>query len=336
MSLTHSDRLQLIAYFRRVWVSQNPCLFGPNWKCGQEASLRLIHFLISLRVLGESPADLDEESKNFVRNHLMRIRPTLSYAKGQKNNHWISEAAGLVIGGVWLGAEGEEFVVKGSSELRLAFETLFNVDGTFAQSSINYLKHALTLIAIVRLELAKENRDFAFADRPKIVRSLELFRLFSRGSPTTHNFGANDGTEPLGLSGESFLDLRVYQAFFDLSFRGEIYSGDHENMIAICKTYSSLGKELESGIFGDTPKLPSLENRFIIYPKGGLAFYIRKKYQVLIRLPAFAFKPSQDDVGHFDMILNGIDLASDAGTYSYFCDPRIFNYFRCGLAQYSV
>ena len=85
-------------------------------------------------------------------------------------------------------------------------------------------------------------------------------------------------------------------------------------MTAICKTYSSLGKELESGIFGDTPKLPSLENRFIIYPKGGLAFYIREKYQVLIRLPAFAFKPSQDDVGHFDRL-----IASDAGTYSYFC-----------------
>ena len=97
----------------KIWKIQNPFLRGPNWKCGQEVSLRLIHYLISLRLLDCGNSQIDEEQKLFVFQHLQRIEPTLSYAKGQKNNHWISEAVALIIGGLWLGdTNGKKYFKK--------------------------------------------------------------------------------------------------------------------------------------------------------------------------------------------------------------------------------
>ena len=40
----------------------------------------------------------------FVATHLQRIAATKRYAEAQDNNHWISEAAAMFIGGSWLAA----------------------------------------------------------------------------------------------------------------------------------------------------------------------------------------------------------------------------------------
>ena len=69
-------------------------------------------------------------------------------------------------------------------------------------------------------------------------------------------------------------------------------------------------------------------NEIKIYPLGGVAFFRNESYQVLIRLPAFKFKPSQDDVGHFDVICKDGALIVDAGTFSYFLEEKIFEYYQ--------
>lgn len=333
MSLSVQYKRDLLDGFVKLWVYQNPYLHGPNWKCGQEAALRLTHFLVAMRLLGYGPNDLSSSQKQFVIKHLRRIQPTLSYAKGQKNNHWISEAVGLIIGGLWLNDErcSESYYQHGIQELGEALEVLFNDDGSFAQSSFNYLRHALTLFAIARLEMSHNGRDCYLFESKKLENALHLFDHFCDSSSTvTHNWGANDGSNPLAISKSEFLDPSAHKCLYDFSFQG--ISTDTANAVVGCliKTYN-MGIELPiKSLFSKSLTIDSgiNKNGFTEFPDGGLLFYRNSNYRVLVRLPKFNFKPSQDDVGHIDVIHNGKGVLLDGGTYSYFTDDETFRYFQ--------
>ena len=333
MTLSVQHKRDLLDGFMKLWDYQNPYLHGPNWKCGQEAALRLTHFLVAMRLLGYGPNDLNPSQNAFVIKHLRRIQPTLSYAKGQKNNHWISEAVGLIIGGLWLKDErcGEGYYQQGIQELGEALDVLFNDDGSFAQSSFNYLRHALTLVAIARLEIFHNERDCHIFESSKLKNALHLFDQFCDStSTTTHNWGANDGSNPLAISESEFLDPSAHKCLYDFSFKG--MSANTENTVASClmRTYSQrVGLSTRFLFFESGSNDSAIEkNGFTEFPDGGLIFYRNSSYRVLVRLPKFNFKPSQDDVGHIDVIHNGKGALLDGGTYSYFTDEDTFSYFQ--------
>ncbi len=325
--LAKSEKLSLLNALSSDWCQQNPHLRGPNWKCGQEVSLRLIHYLVSLRLMGVKCIDLSVSQRNFVQAHLDRIVPTLSYARGQKNNHWISEAVALIIGGLWLGAkDGRAYISRGSSELSQAIGTLFNDDGTFAQSSFNYLRHALTLISIARLECLLID-DFHFPDNVKIAKAIFLFRQFCGfGGRVTHNWGANDGSNPLSIAGEHFLDPNAHLALYQFAFGGELYAGDNAVVSKIVELYSQSISDFQTI---DNEGVGSvLSDGFTEFRQGGLLFFRNDFYQALVRLPIYQFKPSQDDAGHLDVLMKKQGVAVDAGTYSYFTNQSDFEYFQ--------
>ena len=327
-SLTHNKKLLLLHDKTSEWMRQNPYLLGPNWKCGQEVSLRVIHFIFSLRLLGLGPAHLDGSQVEFIKIHLDRILPTLSYARGQKNNHWISEIAALFIGGVWLRnhhiSRKKPYIEIAVKQLRLALKKLFNDDGSFAQSSFNYLRHALTLISIIKLESEVEGVDIKF-DK-KIEKAILLFREFSAfDGKQAHNWGANDGSDPLSLACSDFLDPSTHVMFYDyVFFRIKPDVNNNEILTSLIRVYEMNNSVLSIDFIRYLPTY----NEIKIYPLGGVAFFRNESYQVLIRLPAFKFKPSQDDVGHFDVICKDGALIVDAGTFSYFLEKKIFEYYQ--------
>ena len=83
------------------WCEKNPPYFGLNWKCGQEASIRVIHLAIVAVILGQDKRPLPNLIE-LIKTHLLRIAPTIRYAIAQDNNHGTSEAAALFVGGAWL------------------------------------------------------------------------------------------------------------------------------------------------------------------------------------------------------------------------------------------
>ena len=96
------DRLE---EWTRDWIDQNPLYLGHNWKCAQEASIRVLHIAMAAVILGQDHA-LSETLRDLLRAHLQRIEPTLGYAAAQQNNHATSEGAALYIGGSWLRIAG--------------------------------------------------------------------------------------------------------------------------------------------------------------------------------------------------------------------------------------
>ena len=56
------------------WCEKNPAYFGPNWKCGQEASIRVMHIITALIGLEQEQHPHDNVCA-FIEAHLKRIEP---------------------------------------------------------------------------------------------------------------------------------------------------------------------------------------------------------------------------------------------------------------------
>ena len=93
--------LERLNEWLRDWISQNPPYLGVNWKCGQEAGIRGMHLAMATLVLDQSETPT-ENLKQLIAIHLQRINSTTSYAIAQCNNHAVTEAAALFIGGSML------------------------------------------------------------------------------------------------------------------------------------------------------------------------------------------------------------------------------------------
>ena len=111
------------------WVDKNPTFYGVNWKCGQEASIRVMHLALAALILKQTnnstPALL-----SFIKAHLKRISPTIMYAVAQDNNHGTSEAAALYIGGSWLALNDDKAALyeKSLSEIIEWVDNLKKID----------------------------------------------------------------------------------------------------------------------------------------------------------------------------------------------------------------
>ena len=118
------------------WLDKNPPYLGPNWKCGQEASIRVLHLALAALIAGQTE-DACAGLLDMIEMHLKRIAPTVSYAKAQDNNHGTSEAAALFIGGSWLlrhgRAHGKAWAAQGRDMLENRVARLVAGDGSFSQ-----------------------------------------------------------------------------------------------------------------------------------------------------------------------------------------------------------
>ncbi|NLT74342.1 MAG: heparinase, partial [Chloroflexi bacterium] len=299
------------------WQRLNPPNTGPNWKCGQEASIRVITVLLASAIVGQSeapPAGL----VRFVRTHIDRIRPTMSYAIAQDNNHGTSEAAAMFIAGAWLAtvsppnaARARRWERLGRARLEERALRLVSPDGSFSQHSTNYHRLLLDTLSMAewwRRRLARPAFSAIFQERTRAAARW-LFEMVDPLSGDAPVIGANDGAHEYVLHSRPYRDHRpsVQLAFalFDgtLPFEG-----------ADCdEPLHWLG----------LPHLPAslVERTSTLFRAGG---YItlhppsrRLRSWAAIRLPAFTFRPAHADALHLDLWLGGENLLRDGGSLSY-------------------
>lgn len=303
------------------WCVQNAPYKGPNWKCGQEASIRVMHLAMAALILKQ--ADGPEKSLlELVRLHLRRIEPTLSYAIAQDNNHGTSEAAALYIGGSWLQAQG---VAEGARWLRLGRKWLENraarligTDGSFSQYSLNY--HRVMLDTFCMVEVWRRHLKLPPFSAMWYARSLAasewLQAMISPLNGDGPNLGANDGARLLQLTDTDYRDFRPsVQLAVALFADARAYADDGPWNLPL----RWLGIEL--------PQAVTSSRVSQLFDDGGFAVLRRGPVMAMLRYPRFRFRPSQADALHLDLWLDGRNLLRDAGTYSYNADAQWLNYF---------
>ncbi|MCM8594243.1 heparinase II/III-family protein [Accumulibacter sp.] len=311
------------------WCETNPPYRGPNWKCGQEASIRVMHLAMGALILGQvrlaTPA-----LRDLIALHLRRIAPTLSYALGQDNNHGTSEAAALFIGGSWLEslgvAEAAAWAARGRHWLEERCRRLVGTAGTFSQYSLNYhrvMLDTLSMTEIWRRQLGLPALTEGLCQRMQAAANW-LHAMVDPVSGDGPNLGANDGARLLQLSDTPYRDYRpsvqlamalfaqrrAYQAVGPYD-QGLIWLGVSLAMQAAAPPASRVADD------------------------GGIAVLRRGKAMAVLRYPRFRFRPSHADALHLDLWLAEDNLLRDGGTCSYNMDTSWLNYFS-GTASHNT
>jgi hypothetical protein len=306
-----ADALNRLNTWLADWSTANPPYKGPNWKCGQEASIRVMHLVTAALVLGQDRRP-NQGFVDLLIVHLQRIAPTMSYAIGQQNNHGTSEAAALFIGGsLLLGyhPRAETWARKGRRWLEERAASLIRPDGSFSQYSVTY--HRLLLDTYALAEIWRRNRSLPrFSDElhGRLAAATEwLWTLVDPETGDAPNIGANDGARLLQVVGCDYRDFRpsvqlAAALFNDADAFGQ---GPWTALLAWFK--------VADGNY-------SLKSQSKSFDDGGYHVLRVDRTLGVMRYPRFRFRPSQADALHVDLWHSGINLLRDAGTFSYNAD----------------
>ncbi len=310
------------------WTEKNPLNRGPNWKCGQEAAIRMLQTLLSAFLLNQhkSPAP---GLIRFILEHCMRIKPTLRYAIAQNNNHGVSEGAALFIGGAWIEMivddpkvlrNARHWTKKGRKLLEDCATYLIGNDGSFSQYSINYHRLMLDMLSMVEFWRRQLNQPAFSASFYKKTRAVTNW-LNQMTDPLTGdapNLGANDGARLFVLTDTTYRDYRpsiqlASVLFFNCRTYGQGAWDDSLHWLGLDNIFEKKTDHSKSCVFSDGgyTKLTTPDN----------------KSWGVIRFPRFHFRPGHADLLHFDLWHKGINLIRDGGSYSYNADNKWLEYF---------
>ena len=291
--------LSLLDQFRTA----NPAGMGPNWQSAQEVALRAINVTFTAHFFGDG---LSKDHKhvlgNLLAEHANRIMQTLSYARSQNNNHYLSESVALVTIAKALPwhKKANKWYKTGWQGVDWCLRTQIDNAGEYVQHSTNYHRLLLQLA----LWLYSVDKD---AFHPNHFQQLAKAATWyacrvDSGSGQAPNLGANDGALIFPLSNSAFSDHRpTAQASLQLFSGQRFQSGPWDDLL------------LWFGYQSD-PSLPLFEGT----PPGHLA---NQNMAATIRTIRYTNRPSHADHLHMDVWANGYPLALDAGTYSYNSPP---------------
>ena len=292
------------------WVRSNPPYVGPNWKCGQEASIRVMHLAMAAIVMEQTKSP-EEALLKLIEVHLKRISPTIQYAIGQDNNHGTSEAAALFIGGSWLARNGYSRGLYWQSQGRKWLENrarrLIEPDGSFSQYSANY--HRVMLDTFSMVEVWRRNLCLpSFSEHwyQKALLATDWLGAMLQPNGDVPNMGANDGARLLPLSATDYRDFRPSVQLASALFKNE-------------RAVTEVGEwDMPLRLLSiEEPLVKSPATRSQLCNHGGYAAIWDDQCFVLFRYPRFRFRPGHADALHVDLWLNGDNILRDGGTFSY-------------------
>ena len=297
------------------WTKHNPPNTGPNWKCGQEASIRVINLLIAYEILGYNKPtnDLIE----ILELHINRILPSTFYAKAQNNNHGVSEGIALFLGGYFLSKNTKlkkynSVHGKGLSLLENRVTNLIMDDGTFAQYSTAYHRMVLDLLSIP--EIFRERWSLStFSEKyyTKVKLAVNWYSsMMDSISGDMPNIGGNDGTHLFNYNLAEYRDFRQ-----TLSLVSAVYNFPIQKKLQQSHILQKIFNKKNELI--DEKHDSSIE-----FAMGGFVKLARENGMSILRVPKFKFRPPHSDALHIDIWQNGKNWVRDSGTYSYALLPE--------------
>ncbi|WP_046174531.1 alginate lyase family protein [Domibacillus indicus] len=313
------------------FVEHNPPELGANYKCGQEMSFRLMAWTFGLFAFRKHPSTTEKRLEVLMKaiyHHADHIEKHFDFAlKSVKNNHSLSEAAGMYTAGVLFPFfdKAEKWRKTGKKYIRSEAMWQIYEDGSYIQHSFNYQRLAIQdLTWVVRLsQISNDSFDDEFLKRfGQTV--LFMYQHQDLQSGRLPNYGMNDGAYIHPLTSCDYLDHRpALQVawhtlngtflYDDQSVNEIVYwlSGDSENSVTQMKQSSQA------------------------YPLGGYYTLRTEDSFGVIRSATYKHRPAQADMLHFDLWHQGENILADAGTFSYNTDMDHILYFN-GTASHNT
>lgn len=290
----------------KCWLESNPYSFGANYKCGQEATLRMINVLMTYAVFKNCGLVTEEDEKNVMRlveGSYKKVLSNFFYAyKCIKNNHTFSEILGLVIG-AWC-CEDKPSVRESYILMDEEIKKQFLKDGGFTQYSFNYQRFTLQIIEC--LYKISEKTGLCITEKDRIKNSVLLMYQIQDKNGDVPNYGSNDGALIFPLTTCDYRDFRsVLNTLYVLTDEKRLYDyGIYDEELLW------FGSKIEypNANIKKTPSGFNESGFYTLRHDGGF---------IMTCLQDFKSRPAHMDQLHIDLWHKGINIICDNGTFSY-------------------
>lgn len=300
------------------WMDKNPPNTGPNWKCGQEASMRLFAAAFAADVFRCHASATPERMARLSRlAHATgdRVAAHIGYAISQDNNHGVSEAVGLITAGaLWPTLPGAaQWLGEGMETLVRLCDRLIAADGSFSQNSSNY--HRVMLDDLCFAEAVVRRAGLGLSDEVREAgrRAAAFLHQLMVSDGSVMRYGSDDGARVIQLSECRYGDYRPTLAACALFFRGpDPGPGPWQEQADQLNAFSGgFGPGVAPG---RTPADPAILRE----PPGGIHIRRRGAATLLFRAPTqFRFRPGHADHLHVSVHDGNDFLTADPGSLSY-------------------
>ncbi|EDP96962.1 alginate lyase family protein [Kordia algicida OT-1] len=301
------------------FITKNPINQGPNYKCSQEISLRVMNWTFALYYYKDSEHLTEALFQKIMHNiywQIHHVYHNIHFSRiTVRNNHAITETLMLYLSEKLFPffPNVDEWSKKGKKWFEQEIAYQIYEDGTFLQFSMNYHRVVIQLLTW-GIQLAKlHNEEFDNVVYDRAQKSLDFLDVCS--DPVTGklpNYGSNDGALFFKLTND---DYRVYTSQLD-DLRAVLHGYTHHN------SKSALWYGIQPTIKSQ-PALPAINT----FEKSG--YYISQdgNTKTFIRCGAYKDRPFQSDNLHLDIWANGINYLRDTGSYKYNAGLDTVNYF---------
>lgn len=311
----------------RSWLNANPINSGPNYKCSQEISLRVLNWTYVLHYYKNSAhltEDLFASIMHAIYWQLKHVYANINFSRiAVRNNHAITETLCLYLGALFYPFFPEASLWKEKGKNWFEEEILYQVypDGTFLQFSMNYHRVVIQLFT-----WAFKSADFyeeRFSDEvyKRAYRSIAF--LHACQDNTTGwlpNYGNNDGALFFKYNSCDFRDYRPQLNALHVLLTGTNLYGEGDWQEDV---YWFRAESLKGIRFSPVQQ----QEGWITFDAGG--YYVLREGETLtfIRCGNHKDRPHQADNLHIDIWHKGRNLLFDAGSYKYNTDSDTLKYF---------
>ena len=307
------------------WIEKNPLNCGPNYKCSQETSIRLLNWIFTLyfyRYSESLTGDIFQTILSSVYWQARHVRSNINFSRiAVRNNHAITETLTLYIVGLlfpWF-PEADEWKKNGKKWFEQEIEFQIQEDGTFIQDSMNYHRVVIQLLtwAIALAHLNGEH--FRECIYKRAYHSTDfLFQCQEPSNGWLPNYGANDGALFFPLSDFDYRDYRPQlDALYKLLTDKSLYNVEYEDSQWICGNVKNLNSKFN----------PIVKQHGLVAFKDSGYYLIREENTLtFIRCGLFKKNGSTDQL-HVDVWYRGENVIMDGGSFLYNTEEKWKRFF---------
>lgn len=323
---TGEDHSQFVFDQIQDWIDKNPLNCGPNYKCSQEISLRVLNWIFALYYYKSSPLLTESCFQKIINSIYWQIKHVygnINFSRiAVRNNHAITETLTLYIVGLlfpWF-PDAKLWKSKGKKWFEKEIEYQIAEDGTYLQFSMNYHRVVIQLLTW-GIALAQRNGEcFSEHVYQRAYQSVNfLYQCQELSNGYLPNYGSNDGALFFKLNDSDYRDYRPQLDALHYLLTGEnLYDDVYEdrgwyanNRNCIHAEFAPLKQKI--GCFS--------------FDVGG--YYLIREQDTLtfIRCGKYKDRPAHADNLHMDVWYKGENILMDGGSYKYNTDASDINYF---------
>lgn len=316
------------------WIKCNPINRGPNYRCSQEISIRLLNWIFVLHYYKHS-RNLNEERFDLIMHHIYwqvhHVYKNINFSRILvRNNHAITETLTLYLVGLLFPDLPKADELKAKGKVWFEQEIAYQIydDGTFLQFSMNYHRVVVQLMtwAILLAQCNSEKFEEVVYDRAR--KSLDFLTSNLQANGHLPNYGANDGALFFPLSGSSYRDFRPQLEALNYALNKNRIFDQPDSREELCW----YGADLAATDQKQFQPYQGIKQ----FKTGGYYLFREQDSFTMIRCGNHKDRPSQADNLHLDIWYQGENILRDSGSFRYNTDEKWIRFFNGSASHNTV